>query len=289
MTRIAIAAGLANPILSPSNQALAEALIAEGAEVETLLWNRDGDAAFLATDLTLLRQTWDYQRDLAAYAAWIGRLSARGARIDADPRLALWNNDKRTLAEVTEAGVETPAMASADGAKGADLAAALGPRFVLKPAVGGSGYGVVAADAASINDQLAEAWTEAPGRPFIAQTFLPEIAAGEWKVMCVAGAPAFAVRAAPAAGEFRINSRFAPTIEVAEAPAPAWEAAERILHWLRVRFGQVPLAVRVDGVMRGDVFICTELEMTDPDMFLNLRPAAAQRLAKAAIALAEGA
>ncbi|MEO1612351.1 MAG: hypothetical protein AAFU55_08375, partial [Pseudomonadota bacterium] len=84
------------------------------------------------------------------------------------------------------------------------------------------------------------------------------------------------------------NSRFAPTIEVAAAPAPAWEAAERILIWLLERFGQVPLAVRVDGVMRGDGFICTELKMTDPDMFLSLNPAAAESLAKAAIALAKG-
>lgn len=105
--------------------------------------------------------------------------------------------------------------------------------------------------------------------------------------MCIAGAPDFAVRAAPAPGEFRINSRFAPTIEVAEAPAPAREAAERIIRWLRRRFRQVPLAVRVDEIMHGDGFICTELEMTDPDMFLNLDPAAARRLAKAAIKLAD--
>ncbi|MEO1612877.1 MAG: hypothetical protein AAFU55_11095, partial [Pseudomonadota bacterium] len=151
MTRIAIAAGAANPVLSRSNQALAEALAAEGAEVETLLWNRDSDAAFLAGDLTLLRQTWDYQRDPAAYAAWISRLSAQGAKIDADPRLALWNNDKRTLGEAGEAGVAVPAFLPADGASGPDLATALGPRFVLKPAVGGSGYGVLAADAASFD------------------------------------------------------------------------------------------------------------------------------------------
>lgn len=180
MTRIAIAAGLANPTLSRSNNALADALTAEGAEVEALLWNRDGDAAFLSADLTLLRQTWDYQRDPAAYAAWISRLSARGARIDADPRLALWNNDKRTLAEVSERGVERPVMRPADDASGDELAAARGPRFVLKPAVGGSGYGVVAADAASFDSKLAEARAEAPGRPFVAQTFLPEIADGEW-------------------------------------------------------------------------------------------------------------
>ena len=56
-------------------------------------------------------------------------------------------------------------------------------------------------------------------------------------------------------------------------------AAEKILTWL----GQ-PLCARVDGVMRGDSFICTEIELTDPDLFLDQSPEAAHQLAAAAIA-----
>ena len=79
-------------------------------------------------------------------------------------------------------------------------------------------------------------------------------------------------------GEFRINSRFGPTIAAAEPPAAARSAAEKFM-----AFVGAPLCARVDGVMREDRFICTELELCDPDLHLHYAPEVATILAEATL------
>ncbi len=276
MPRIVLATCTAYPQLSASNAAYAEALRAQGCDTRTLAWNGDPLDAFLDSDLIVLRQTWDYQDDPGGFAAWISWLSRNKARLANPPELVIWNNDKRTLTAVAESGVSIPATCWLPKDRPSRVFAELGAeKVVLKPAFGGSGVGVELCTREDLEHQLVVARRAAPGRPFLAQSYLPEIAAGEWKMTCIGGRVVFAVRAVPKQGEFRINSRFGPSIGLAVPPAGAAAAAERILAWI----GQPLLCCRVDGVMRGEDFICTELELTDPDLNLHLFDGSADILA----------
>ncbi|MEO1458783.1 MAG: hypothetical protein AAFV49_14670 [Pseudomonadota bacterium] len=281
--KIALAACAKNPVLSASNDRLRQALLARGVDCPVLRWNADPFEDFLACDLTVLRQTWDYQDDPGGFAAWLVRLEALGGRVEAPARLAVWNNDKRTLVELERYGIAVPRTvplpASGDPAA---LAAIPTERIVLKPAFGGDGIGVQLADRAGLADALERSAAEAPGRPLMAQEFLPEIGEGEWKLTCIAGAVALAVRARPKPGEFRINSRFQPEVAVVAPPEPARRAAEQLMAALGT-----PLCGRVDGVMKAGGFICTELELADPDLHLHLQPEAAETLADAVLARAQ--
>ncbi len=278
--RIVLAACTRYPQLSISNSAYAAALRARGCDLRTLAWNAAPIEAFLDSDLILLRQTWDYQEDPGGFAAWVARVSYLKGNVESPAELAIWNNDKRSLSALGQSGVSVPETCGLVPDKPAEMFSRLNAeKIVLKPAFGGSGVGVRLCDEKNFESRLSEAQGEAPGRPFLAQSYLPEIAAGEWKMTCIGGRVAFAVHAVPSPGEFRINSRFDPVIEIAPAPTGAVVAAEKILTWL----GRPLVSCRIDGVMRGDDFICTELELTDPDLNLHLFDGAAELLASATL------
>ncbi len=280
MPKIVIASCAQHPELSESNLAYFEALDGHGAEVEVHPWNHAPLEQFRNSDLVVLRQTWDYQNDPGGFAAWLSRLQRLGARIENAPELAVWNNDKRTILELSGAGVQIPETCPIEHQTPAEVFASLGAeKLVLKPAFGGSGVGVKLCDRDTFEEELQEAKTDAPGRPFIAQQFLPEIADGEWKLTYIDGEIAVSYHAIPARGEFRINSRFNPTADIKPPPPEAESAALKILSWI----GSPLLYCRIDGVMCGDSFVCTELELTDPDLHLHLMPGAAQRLAVATL------
>ncbi|TQV83751.1 ATP-grasp domain-containing protein [Denitrobaculum tricleocarpae] len=280
MPRIILATCAKYPRLSASNSAYADALRSKGCDVQTPAWNEAPIEAFLDSDLILLRQTWDYQDDPGGFAAWVARVSSLKGNIENPPELVIWNNDKRTLNEVTQSGVPVPPTCGLMPEAPAEMFSRLdSEKIVLKPAFGGSGTGVRLCSEADFEGQLCDARREAPGRPFLAQAFLPEIAAGEWKITCIGGRVAFAVHAKPKPGEFRINSRFDPTIRVLQPPLGAVRAAEDILAWIR----RPLICCRIDGVMRGEDFICTELELTDPDLHLDLFDTGAGLLAQATL------
>lgn len=276
---IAIAACRTNPKLSSSNKTLQSALEATGARVSVMNWNEHSATDFLSCDLILLRQTWDYQNDPGGFAAWLIRLHANGGQIEARPDLAIWNNDKRTLVELKAAGVDVPAtFRSVEDAIAGQDDRVLTQKVVLKPAFGGDGVGVTQTTFSDIEETQAKIQQDLPGRPIMVQEFLPEIGDGEWKMTCIDGKVELAVHAKPVSGEFRINSRFGPTIQIAEPPDAARLAAEKIM-----AFVGAPLCARVDGVMRGERFICTELELCDPDLHLHYSPEVATILAAATL------
>ncbi|MEM1382345.1 MAG: hypothetical protein AAF713_06180 [Pseudomonadota bacterium] len=281
MAVIAVAACRTHPKPSRSNAAYIKALAELGAEPRILQWNADPFDAFLACDAVVLRQTWDYQDDPGGFAAWLVRLSRSRAVVLNAPHLAIWNNDKRSLRELGAAGIEIPRTEEVMAGAAAGVFAKLGAdRVVLKPAFGGSGVGVRIADADTISSALVEAVEEAPGRPMMVQEYLPEIAHGEWSLAFAAGAFSHAVRKTPKSGEFRVNARFAPETLRLDPPAAVLATAVRI----HDEFCKDALYARIDGVVRAGRFVCTELELTDPDLHLDRAPGAAACLAAATLA-----
>lgn len=264
--KIAIVAGARAPELSQSNAQLRDSLLSLEVEVPLLLWNRESAEAFLDCDLVVLRQTWDYQDDPSGFASWLVRLEALGGRVEVPGRLAIWNNDKRTLLELPSFGVNVPTTVdlTRQGADGA-LAQIQSDQVVLKPAFGGGGIGVRLCDRSALTEELQAARQIVPGHPYMVQQFLPQIADGEWKMTCVDGKVEIAIGAIPSGDEFRINVKFNPSVEVTAPPPAAREAAERIMAALGA-----PLCGRVDGIMVDGAFVVTELELTDPDLNLNL-------------------
>lgn len=280
--RVALIACAKHPELSASNELYRRALERRGAAVEIIRWNRTPASRMGGFDLGVFRQSWDYQDDPAGFAAWVADAHRRGARLANPADVVIWNNDKRTIAELHEIGVEMPWTADLGLTNDPDTEG-MPEHLVLKPAFGGSGVGVRRCERRTVRTTLNEAREEAPGRPFFAQAFVPEIAAGEWSVTCAAGMVTHCVRKRPPEGEFRVNGRFAPSVELVEAPAAMRDAARRVAD----HFGPDVLYMRLDGIMINDAFTCTELELTDPDLHFEWFEEGADILARATIEQAQ--
>lgn len=280
------------PELLASDAAYAQALRAAGAEVRVVPWNASPPPAeaLRGCACAVLRAPWDYPRDVPGFLAWIAAVEASGVPLWNPPALVRWNLDKRYMFALARAGVPVPRSALLDLAAGpAQWGAALdeigagdGPA-VLKPCWGGSGLAVGLTRRATIAEDLARAAAEAGDRPWMVQEFLPAIAtAGETSFVFLDGHFAHAVLKRPAAGEFRVNSRYAPLPPELVTPPPAHvAAAARVLAALP----EMPLYARIDGTEdAAGGFLCLEAEVIDPALFLHLAPASAAGFAAATLA-----
>ena len=107
------------------------------------------------------------------------------------------------------------------------------------------------------------------------------VAEGEWSFVFLGGEFSHAVLKRPAPGDFRVQTNLGGTVSRAEAP-PKWVDQARAA--LAVVQGPW-LYARVDGCMLDGQFVLMELEMLEPDLFLNLEPGAPARFADALMRL----
>lgn len=274
---IGIAVGAANRNLSVSDSLFADALVASGCRVVSVSWNECAISDLATCDAIVLRATWDYQDDPRGFSSWTRQIEEAGIRLFNSAALAAWNNDKRHTIELFDAGLPVPRTLDMERWQGsvADAADALGGDVVLKPTWGGDGIGVHRATSRSVDSVIAEVRAELPDRPLLMQPYLPSIKDGEWSLIFVAGQFCHAALKLPASEDFRANSRFGATRRLATPPKVAVDVAAQVLAFV----GSAPLYARVDGVMANNNFICTELELTDPNLYLDLAPQTAERLA----------
>jgi len=113
------------------------------------------------------------------------------------------------------------------------------------------------------------------------QEFLPEIEAGELSFVFVRGQFAHPVLKRPARGEFRVNSQFRPLKPVRADPSRTLISDGAAVVALLEH--AVPLYTRIDGVIGQERLICTEVELCDPSLFMDIVPNTAHLLADATI------
>jgi hypothetical protein len=269
------------PALSASDRLYAQALERLGCTIEVLPWNDAPEGAFENCDAIVLRATWDSQDDVGGFTRWSERIEKLRPRVFNPLSLARWNNDKRTLLEFALRGIRIPrTVVLSDAITVRQALAEIGSaRAVVKPCWGGSGVGVDLIDidnAESVADRLRKELK----RPLMIQEFLPEIAGGELSFIFIGQTLAHTVLKRPAPGEFRINSRYKPLpVAAIDPPAQLAADAEAVIRAV----GQPTLYARIDGVVRAGRLICTEVELTDPSLFMDSAPATAERFARATI------
>ncbi len=130
--------------------------------------------------------------------------------------------------------------------------------LILKPLYGNGGAGVFKLDADLKNlTSLYEMFVERMPEPFIAQAFLPDVAAGDKRVILVDGEPVGAINRVPAAGETRSNMHVGGRPEKVALTARDREICEAIGPLLREK-GQIFVGIDVIGDY------LTEINVTSP-------------------------
>jgi glutathione synthase/RimK-type ligase-like ATP-grasp enzyme len=258
-------------------RALTGALAPLGVEAEPVIW--DAGVDWSRYDLVVIRSTWDYPERRDAFTAWADGL----ARVLNPAGVIRWNTDKRYLRDLAAAGLPVvPTRWDPDDVP-ADW-----PEYVVKPAVSiGSGdtarWGPGEREQARAHlRSLRDA-----GRTAMVQPYLSAVdGVGETALVYCDGEFSHAGRKAqiltagagiqgPVRGDTTRGQVTSATATRAEL-----DVARRAL--AAVPGGEDLLYARVDLIPGPDGEpLIVELELTEPNLYLQLAPNAADRFAKA--------
>jgi glutathione synthase/RimK-type ligase-like ATP-grasp enzyme len=248
-------------------------LRARGVEARWAVWD-DPAVDWAGADLVALRSTWDYTSRREEFLVWVEGVPGpvlNGART------FRWNTDKSYLLDLQAAGLAVVPTRLADSAGEVARAVRDLGEVVVKPTVGASGVGVRVLATPEAVEGLDEdgSWVVQP----LVGSVRDE---GEHSVYVLGGEVVSQVRKLPAAGgsvlvheEYGGRSEAVPVGEEhAVLARRAVEVAERLLG-VRLDVARVDQMRLADGAL-----VVSELEVTEPGLYLDVLPGNADAFAE---------
>jgi glutathione synthase/RimK-type ligase-like ATP-grasp enzyme len=279
--RIAIVTCAEYPAPMIDDGLVREALQARGADAASVVWDEPG-VEWDRFELCLVRSTWDYHEKHDEFLAWARRVEAESA-LQNPAEVIAWNSNKTYLRELAEAGIRTVPTAWVKRRADADLEAILAERgwdeAVVKPVVDLGAKNLRRVRRGEGSTALKDVLQR---HDAMVQPFLPSLEErGETSLVFVAGALSHTVCKQPAPGDFRVQSIWGGTVGPAQPEPPQVALAEQVL----AQLDEPPLYARVDLVedLDGSPALI-ELELIEPNLYLETTPNAAPRLANAVLA-----
>lgn len=278
--RVALATYEHAPRLAPDDRELIPALGRLGIAAEPAVWSRERE--WERFDAIVIRSCWDYHRRSGEFLGWLDRLAAHRIPTWNSAEMIWWNADKRYLFDLAGHGVATvPTIVIETGTPDDVIAACAAQewtRFVVKPTVSASGYETYSLMSPIDAESTARLSRATAVGDVLVQPFVDEIASdGEYSFIFIDGELSHAAIKRPGPGEFRVQTEFGGSVTPIDPPATLAKQAAQSLEVLP----DTPLYARVDGVSRNDAFLLTELELIEPNLFLESSPGAVDRLAAA--------
>lgn len=236
-----------------------------------------GSAESLRAPLVVIRTTWDYTAHYEEFLEW-ARTTAGMTTLVNPFEIVVWNSHKSYLVDLAGAGV--PVVETAIVAKGAtadEQRAALARhdgQIVIKPAVSAGAIGVRRSPAASETAASHLAGLVTTGDVLV-QPFQPGVLDGEVSLVYLGGRFSHAVHKKPAAGDYRVQVMHGGIESVVEPTSAQREVAEVALSAVdgELAYARVDLVDTIDGPR------LMELELVEPQLFLDMDPDAPARLA----------
>lgn len=250
----------------PGHRALDEELARRGISSRWVCWD-DPQVDWSDTRLVAVRATWDYEWRLEEFLAWTEAVEAAGPVLLNGSAVFRWNTDKRYLVELADRGVPVVPSVLVEGRDDVGLVVQRFGRAVVKPRVAAGGRGLLVVDDA-------ESWEPpAPGGPWLGQPVVESVhTEGETSVFVLDGRAASQVRKVAAAGDVRVHEEYGGTSEpvgldpaAAELAVATTRAVEELLG-TDLAYGRVDL-MRYDGRL-----VVSEVEITEPGLYLDVIP-----------------
>lgn len=277
--RLAVATSVLVPAIHPDDEHLAASLRVLGIQPTACVWN-DPAVDWSQFDAVLVRTIWDYFKHYTDFLAWLDQLEQLGIPTINPGPMIRWNSDKRYLIELEQHGAAIiPTRLTHTRDLAAVLAITPDLEVVVKPTVSGTAWRTLRGIAGE--DTFAQAVGLLPEGDYLLQPFVPQILMdGEWSLLFFGGQFSHAVIKRAVAGDYRVQSEFGGTAELAEPTAAVLAGAHAALAAAAAVGQRDPVYARVDGVLREGRFLLMELEMIEPLLHLAERPDAAERFAR---------
>lgn len=280
MTSIALATCTDEATLFYDEAPLVAELEKQGFSVFPVVWNSP-EINWESYDIVLLRNTWDYHRQISAFRAWLDYLDAKEIRVLNPTPLLRWNIEKSYLQELANSGIN---ILPTIFAKGQDIQLEKSFRendwseVIVKPIISGSGDNswTITPDTA-IESQQRFDWLNREIGMMIQPVEKQIQTEGEYSLVFYAGKYSHAVLKKPGEDSIFVHEERGGSIQLIEAPESFISQASTALHTAQDITGIMPVYARVDGIRDGDKFILMELECVEPEMYFTRSPHAAER------------
>lgn len=252
----------------PGHDRLDAALAAAGVDAAWAVWD-DPAVDWSQADLVAVRSTWDYVARHEEFLAWVRATQAVAPVLNGADVFA-WNLDKAYLTRLGDVPV-VPTRVVTSRADLEEAVAEFGD-VVVKPRVGAGGIGV---SVVRRGEGLALA-----GSPVIVQPLVDTVRTdGETSVFVIDGEPVSMVNKVPGAGEIRVHEQFGGRTE--HVPLDDHDAALAVAALeAAAGFTGRPLDYgRVDLLRHDGSWHVSELEVTEPGLYLDVLPGNADAFA----------
>jgi glutathione synthase/RimK-type ligase-like ATP-grasp enzyme len=271
----------------PGAPALDAALSRRGLDSRWVCWD-DASVDWAAADLVAVRSPWDYMSRPEEFLAWAREVERRTPVLNGADVFA-WNLDKVYLTALGDVPVvPTRSAETLDDLR--DAVREFG-RSVVKPRVGAGGAGVLVVDDPDdprLGRDVAPEFPEfavATG-PWVVQPLVESVRTeGETSVFVLGGRAVSQVDKVPAGEEIRVHEHFGgrstpvPLRDEAASLAVAGMAEAGRLLGAPLDYGRVDAMRLADGTL-----VVSELEVTEPGLYLDVLPANAEPFADLVVA-----
>ena len=285
MTRkIALITELAEPELSRSDELLVAPLHALGWQATAVPWDAP-NVDWQSFDALVLRSCWLYHQQPDRFKAWIAWLAQQNAPLWNTAPVVTWNMDKLYLRDFAERGVAVPPTIWLESGTTAVLSAILDqhhwPQAVVKPCISASAHNTWQLSRPEAAQQQTRFQRMLHEQGLLVQQFLPEIAAGEWSLIFFGGEYSHGVLKKPATHSIYVQEHLGGCAQAAIPPETLVEQARFVIEQAMAITDTAvpPVYARVDGVVVNGRFTLMELELIEPDLFLQDHPTAAAHFA----------
>lgn len=267
--------------LTPSDQLFYEALVTAGWRVEIAPWD-DPAVEWDSFRAVVLRATWDYHLRPQEFRNWLDHCRTIDARLYNPPELVDWNIHKAYLVDLAKQGIPVVPTQILQQNKRYDLASLLEAKdwheVVIKPAISATAHQTFRASRADVGAASARLQGYLKDADFLVQPFVPEITlAGEFSFQFFNGEFSHAVLKQAQPGDFRVQGDFGGSIQPFTPSQPFLAQVTHVADTIT----QPWLYARIDGVdVEGD-FVVMEVELIEPELFLEQKAGAAEKMARA--------
>ena len=257
----------------PGHAALDAALDARGLDARWVVWDDESvewaDAAVIA-----VRATWDYDSRVGEFLGWASGL---GPSLLNGFRVFRWNVDKRYLLDLQDDGLPVVPTRAADTV--ADVRREV-ERFgiaVVKPRVGAGGRGLEL-----VRDPVV--WEPKDGHegPWIVQPLVESIHHdGEMSVFVIGGHAISQVDKLPGTSDIRVHEQFGGSSRPVPLDREAAGLATKAIATVADLLGEEIGYGRVDLMRYQGRLVVSEVELTEPGLYLDVLPTNAHPFADA--------
>lgn len=279
--KLALLTSIDYPQLTLGEVLLPPALRALGAQVQICVWD-DPEVQWHEFDAVIVRCAWDYYKKLPTFLNLLTHLEQSGIPVLNDVQTLRWNLNKNYLFELEQqqcAVIPGLRVSPVDQRSLSQLMQELGcDEAVLKPVQSAGAWRTLRLQAAQLNEAEQQFAQWRGEQDFLLQAFMPEIVEeGEWSLVFFNGVYSHGLLKCAKAGDFRVQSDHGGSVQAMDIPLAIQKQAAAMLATL----DRMPCYARVDGVIRDGQLILMELELLEPELFLELDKDAPARFASA--------